>query len=164
MEILRGKNEMSFRVYDTEQKKWIMSGVYLDPYENLYILEKKRFGRTKLVPVSDDRYVYHNAIGALDKFSKPIYEGDVVEAEVNPNEYIMLLVYYAIELTSYVLLDIATNTYYTINPEKCDYIRVMGNVFDTPLPEDTVGKVSNNEVKTDEKVSEEKTTEETVNN
>lgn len=153
-----------YRVYDTQDKKWIMNGVYLDPYENLYILGKKRFGRIKLVPVSDDRYVYHNAIGALDKFSKPIYEGDVVEAEVNPNEYIMLLVYYAIELTSYVLLDIATNTYYTINPEKCDYIRVMGNVFDTPLPEDTVGKVSNNEVKTDEKVSEEKTTEETVNN
>lgn len=153
-----------YRVYDKERKCWIMNGVYLDPYENLYIIEKKRFGRTKLVPVSDDRYVYHNAIGALDKFSKPIYEGDVVEAEVNPNEYIMLLVYYAIELTSYVLLDIATDTYYTINPEKCDYIRIMGNIFDNPLPEDMVGKVSNNEVKTDGKVSEKTEKEAAENN
>lgn len=153
-----------YRVYDKEQKCWIMNGVYLDPYENLYILEKKRFGRTKLMPVSDDRYIYHNAIGANDKFGDPIYEGDVVEAEVEPNEFIMLLVYYAIEMSSYVLLDIASNTYYTINPEKCEYIRIMGNVFDTPLPEDTVGKVSNDEVKTDGKVSEKTEKEETVNN
>lgn len=153
-----------YRVYDKERKCWIMNGVYLDPYENLYILEKKRFGRTRLVPVSDDRYVYHNAIGALDKFSEPIYEGDVVEAEINPNEFIMLLVYYAIEMSSYVLLDIASNTYYTIDPEKCEYIKIMGNVFDTPLPEDTVGKVSNDEVETDGKVSEKTEKEETVNN
>lgn len=148
------------RVYDLEQKKWIMDGIYLNPNtEELYIFEKKRFRKERLVPVSSKRFIVHNDIRLTDKDGYLIHEGDIVEAEINPNEFIMTMIGWLPERAAYSLLDFATETFYPLGEEQCKHVKIVGNVFNTPNAikfekEEPVGKVSKDEAKTDGKVSE----------
>lgn len=150
------------RIFDNENRKWIMDGIYLNPNtEELYIFEKRRFRKERLVPVSSERFIVHNDIRLTDKFGYLIHEGDIVEAEVNPNEFIMTMIGWLPERAAYGLLDFESETFYTLGEEQCEHVRIVGNIFDTPnaikfKKEEPVGKVSNNEAKTDGKVSEEK--------
>lgn len=148
------------RIYDNKQNKWIMDGIYLNPNtEELYIFEKKRFRKERLVPVSSKRFIVHNDIRLIDKDGYLIHEGDIVEAEINPNEFIMTMIGWLSERAAYGLLDFATETFYPLGEEQCKHVKIVGNVFDTPNAikfekEEPVGKVSKDEAKTDGKVSE----------
>lgn len=158
------------RIYDNKQNKWIMDGIYLNPNtEELYIFEKKRFRKERLVPVSSKRFIVHNDIRLTDKDGYLIHEGDVVEAEINPNEFIMTMVAWCPSMAAYTLLDFETDTGYPLGEEQCKYVRIMGNIFDTPNAirfekEEPVGKVSKDEAKTDGKVSEKTEKEAAENN
>lgn len=124
---------MSFRIFDKQKKRWLKHGIYLAPNEELYILEKTVFKKKeKLVPVSDERYIYHRDIGLTDKNDVLIYEGDIVEAMINENETINAEVAYVDHIASYVLLDYKTSRYYSLGAEQAKLIKVIGNVFDTP--------------------------------
>ena len=122
-----------YRVYDTQKKKWLKYDVYLMPNGDLYKLEKPIFRkRNTLRQLSTDRYVYHRDIGLYDKNDVLIYQGDIVKANINEDEYINAEVAYVEHIASYVILDFKEGRYYSLGTEECSHLEVIGNVFDTP--------------------------------
>ena len=88
------------------------------------------FGIKKLKLAPSDRYVCQRSIDLCDKNNVLIYEGDYVKAEIEDNEYVVGLVIYAEELSSYIILCDELGRYYTLGTEVCKYIEVIGNVYD----------------------------------
>jgi hypothetical protein len=56
--------------------------------------------------------------------------GDYVKAQVAEDREATGLVTYAQELSSYVILCFDTEEYFTLGTEVCEFIEVVGNVFD----------------------------------
>ena len=119
-----------FRVRDIKNKKWV-DNVILSPNGELYKVKKFLF-MNKLVPVSYDEYVYHNCTYLYDKNGTLIYEGDRIEAEISENEIVVGIVYFAKELSSYVILSFGSEEYFFIGESVSDKICVIGNVFEEP--------------------------------
>ena len=122
-----------YRVYDTQNKRWVKENIYLSPYphSDLYLLRKGFFGRYKLELVSSEKYIVHKDIGLIDKNKFLIYEGDYVEAQVSEDRVVIGLITYVPELASYVILCNDSNEYFTLGTQVCEYIQVIGNVFDS---------------------------------
>lgn len=120
---------MSYRVYDKKKKKFIDSNIFLTPEGELVESKKSIFGN-KLTFVDQNRYVYQKYIELDDKNNTPIYMGDYVNAQVSDDREIVGLVTFAQELSSYVILCIDSDEYFTLGTEVCQYIEVVGNVFD----------------------------------
>ena len=120
-----------YRVYDKIEKRWVEKGIYLSPspYDDLYVEKKSIFGK-KLELVIDDRYVTHNDIGLYDRDSNLVFEGDYIKASVAENKTIIGIVTYAVELSAYIILCDNSSEYYTLGSQVCEYIEVVGNVFD----------------------------------
>lgn len=121
-----------YRVYDLQNKKWVKENIYLSPHphSDLYLLKKGIFGRCKLKLISNEKYIVHKDIGLIDKNKFLIYEGDYVEAQVSEDRIVIGLIAYIPELASYVILCNDSNEYFTFGTQACDYIQVIGNVFD----------------------------------
>lgn len=120
------------RVYNKEKECWVTDNVYLSASPDclMYTLKKGWFGRNKLVPLPPEMYIYHRDIGLLDKNDVLIYEGDIVRCEVAEGRIIEGLVAYAHELSAYVVLVSETSEFYSLGDNICDYVEVIGNVFD----------------------------------
>lgn len=126
-----------FRVYDKQKGCWITDNIYLandlyNPYCNLYILKKNIFGveKLKLLPMGD-RYVYHESVEFLyDKNDNVVYVGDYVKAQVSEDRTIIGVVVFAPELSSYIILSDESDEWFALGNEICEYIEVIGNVFD----------------------------------
>ena len=122
---------MGYRVYDNEQKTWVKDNIYLSPDDELFLIKRSVFGWTKLpLALSQDRYVYHKAIDLWDKNEKQVYEGDYIQAKVGEDKSVVGLVVFAQELSSYVILCVDSNEFFTLGSEVTDLIQVIGNVFD----------------------------------
>ena len=131
---------MAFRVYDTETKKWLKDNIYMNCNGELFKIKQSLFGMVKVPLVLDaDRYIYHRDIGLLDKNDKEIFEGDYIEArvgkvdenDVNSEDKVEIgLVTYAAELSSYIILCVDSDTFYTLGSNVSSEIRIIGNVFD----------------------------------
>lgn len=122
---------MSFRVYDNEQKKWIDKNIYLSPDGELFKIKQSLFGMVKVpLALDSERYIYHNDINLYDKDGILIYEGDYILARVGEDKEEIGLVAYAHELSSYVILCVESNTFYTLGSNVSEEISVIGNVFD----------------------------------
>ena len=120
-----------FRVYDKEAKRWVNGKAYLSPNGEIYIIKSSIFGWLKLQPaLSHDRYVYHRDIGLYDKNKELVYEGDYIEAQITEEKVVKGIVVYAQEISSYVILCFDSDEYFTLGTEVCEYIEVIGNVFD----------------------------------
>ena len=133
-----------YRIYNIKKKKWIKNNIFLspDPYDDLYALKKNRFGKEKLVPISDNNYVVHKEIGLYDMDDNLIYEGDYVQAKVAENRTVIGLVTYAHELAAYIILCTGSEEYFTLGQEVCEFIQVIGNVFDGYDEEEQDGQQS----------------------
>lgn len=121
---------MEYRVYDTEDKKWIDNKTYLTSDGELYIINQSVLGWTKLSELSQERYVHHKAINLWDKNDIRVYEGDYIQAQVDEHRSVVGLVAFAHELSSYVILCVDSDEFYTLGSEVTDLIQVVGNVFD----------------------------------
>lgn len=122
---------MEYRVYDTQEKKWIWNKVYLTPSGELYIINQSVLGWTKLpLALSQERYVYHKAIDLWDKNQKRVFEGDYISAQVEDDRRVLGVVAFAPELSAYIILCTESNEFYTLGTDVCDLIEVVGNVFD----------------------------------
>lgn len=121
---------MEFRVYDKKKKRWITDKVYLTPEGDLFKLGKSMLGWSKPTFISENRYVYHNAIGLEDKDGRPIYMGDYLEAQVAEDRIVKGIVTFANELSAYIILCFDSDEYFTLGSEVSNYIKVIGNVFD----------------------------------
>lgn len=119
-----------FRVYDKQNKKWIKNNVYISTDGDLYILKNSIFSGTKLELLSEGMYVYHESINLYDKEDVLVYEGDYIKAKVSKDKTVIGLVAYAHELSAYVILCINSDEFYTLGSEVCEFIKVVGNVFD----------------------------------
>lgn len=121
---------LSYRVYDTKQKRWVKDNIYLSPNNELFEIKKSMFGKTKKFNLlSQDRYVYHNDIELYDKNNNLVYIGDYVKAQVEENKFVIGVVTYAHEMSAYIILCVDSNEYFTLGLEVCDLIEVVGNVF-----------------------------------
>lgn len=122
---------MAYRVYDTEQREWIQDGIYMNPDGDLFMIKQSLFGMVKIpLALSPYRYTYHKAIDLYDKNNLLVYEGDYLEAKISEDKTVIGLVCFAEELSSYIILCEEDNTFYTLGSEICEYIEVVGNVFD----------------------------------
>ena len=122
---------MSYRVYDLEQKCWASDNIYLNQNDELFLIKQSLFGMIKVpLELSHDKYVYHKDINLYDKNNRLVYEGDYIRAEVSDDKVVIGVVVYAPELSSYIILCENDNEYFLLGNQVCDYIQVVGNVFD----------------------------------
>lgn len=122
---------MEYRVYDNEQKEWVKDNIYLNSDGDLFLIKRSAFGWTKLpLALSPERYVCHKAIDLWDKNGQQIFEGDYLKAQVSEDRVVIGLVAFAIELSSYIILCVDSDEFYTLGSEVCEYIEKIGNVFD----------------------------------
>ena len=131
-----------YRVYNIEKKKWIKDNIFLAPNGDLYVLKKSLFGRQKIVPISDEDYVIHKDIELYDKNGDVIYESDYVKASVAEDRTVIGLVTYAYELAAYIILCMGSGEYFTLGQDVCEFIKVIGNVFDGYDEEEQNGQQS----------------------
>ena len=118
-----------YRVFDTEQKKWVEDNVYLSPNDELFQIKKTLFGN-RLVKLSSERYVFHKDINLFDKDGKDVFEGDFIKAHVDEDRYVLGIVTYANEFSGYIILCFDSEEFFSLGNEICDLIKVVGNVFD----------------------------------
>lgn len=122
---------MAYRVYDNEKKVWLKDNIYLNPDGELFLIKKSIFGMVKVpLVLSPDRYIYHKSIDLWDKNQKQVHEGDYINAQVSEDKSVIGLVAFAAELSSYVILCVDSDEYYTLGSEITEYIEVIGNIFD----------------------------------
>lgn len=131
---------MAYRVFDTEKKVWLKDNIYLNTDGDLFLIKQSIFGRVKIpLALAADRYIYHEDIGLIDKTGRAVFEGDYIRAVIgkvdendeNSEDRIEIgLVTYAHELSAYIILCDASNTFYTLGSETTEFIEVIGNVFD----------------------------------
>ncbi len=91
--------------------------------------KKSAFGN-KLTFVDQNRFVYQKYIELTDKNDTPIYIGDYLEAHVSEDKTITGMVTFAEELSAYIILSFETEEFFTLGTEVCQFIEVVGNVFD----------------------------------
>ena len=122
---------MSYRVYDKKKKRWVDEKVFLTPDGELLKSDKSILGWTKPTFVSQDRYVYQKAIEDFyDKNGTQVYVGDYVKAKVAEDRTVTGLVTFANELSAYIIICFESEEFFTLGTEVCEYIEVIGNVFD----------------------------------
>lgn len=122
---------MAYRIYDSEQKKWVKDNIYLNPDGELFLIKQALFGMVKVpLVLSQDRYIYHQDINLYDKNNVLVYEGDYIEAHVDENKDVVGIVAYAHELSAYVILCVDSDEFYTLGSSVSEEIFVIGNVFD----------------------------------
>ena len=120
-----------FRVYDTEQHKWVKDNIYLNPDGKLFLIKQSLFGMVKVpLALDSEKYIYHQDIGLTDKIGNEIFEGDYIQAKVDENKTVVGLVAFAIELSAWVILCVDSDEFYTLGSEVMEFIQVIGNVFD----------------------------------
>lgn len=132
---------MAFRVYDTDEKKWLKENVYLSPNDELFLIKQGLFGTIK-VPLALDanRYIFHKDINLYDKKNTLVYEGDYIKARVDEDKEEIGLVSYAHELSAYIILCINSDVFYTLGSNVSAEIEIIGNVFDGYKEEKKDGK------------------------
>lgn len=123
-----------YRVYDLEKQKWVKDRIYLSPLpqSDLYILKKNFLGKDKLVLVENDRYIVHKFIDLYDKDSNMVFEGDIIKAQISDDKTVAGIVSYFTNWSAYVVFCFDLDEFYVLGDEICQYISVIGNVFDTP--------------------------------
>lgn len=120
-----------YRVYDNKLKKWLKEDVYLTPNDELVKIKQSAFGLVKVpLVLSQDRYVFHRDINLYDKDSNLVYEGDYLHATVSEDRVVIGIVAYAHELSSYVILCVDSDEFFTLGSNVSTEIKIIGNVFD----------------------------------
>ena len=119
-----------FRVFDIKEKCWIKDGIYLAPNDDLFMLKKTKLGTKKLSLVSDKRYIVHKYIGLSDMKNISIYEGDIVEVQINKDSKVNMLVTYSPDTSSYIILDFNEKKYYSLGINNRKFVKVVGNIFE----------------------------------
>ena len=119
---------MGYRVYDKKKKKFVQDNIYLTPDGELVESKKSLFGN-KMTFVDGNRFVFQKYIELNDMNNQPIYIGDYLEAQVADDRKIRGMVTFATELSAYIILCFDSEEYFTLGDEVCQYIKIVGNVF-----------------------------------
>lgn len=128
-------NIETYRVYDTEEKKWITDECVLSPKGELYKTNKQVSNAIKLISFHNkvsfyldinSRFILQHSILLQDKTDKTVYEGDILKT----NKNIIGVVSYSTDLAAYVLLEYKSNKYYPLSSDICKQSRIIGNIID----------------------------------
>lgn len=131
-----------YRVYDNENKQWVGENTLLSSNNDLYQIRQSKINHNKydLKLLSDRRYIYQIDIGLYDKEHTLIFEGDILQT----NDGEVGLISYSPENASYVFLNYNENKYYPLGTKICsNYLKIVGNLFDTPELIPQIQEVSN---------------------
>lgn len=104
----------------------------MSPNNDLFIKDNKNIIKklfNKLSIRTNRRYVYQIDIGLYDKNGALIFEGDVCKI-IKDDINVVGVVSYVPQFASYCILDKDNYKYCTLGVDKCEYIEVVGNVFD----------------------------------
>lgn len=118
-----------YRVYDKKKKKFIQDNIFLTPDGDLVESKKSIFGN-KLTFIDQNRFVYQKSIDLHDKNKKLIFVGDYIKAQVSEDRKIVGIVTFAEELSAYIILCFETDEFFTLGTDVCEFIEVIGNVFE----------------------------------
>lgn len=131
---------MAFRVFDTEERRWITENIYMNFNGDLFKIKNSLFGMVRIpLELSQDRYVFHEDIKLHDKESNLIFVGDYLEAivgkvdeddENSEDIKVIGLVIYADDLASYIIICEEDGHFYELGNYISDKIKIVGNVFD----------------------------------
>ena len=121
---------MEYRVFDKKRKKWVNDDIYLNPDGELLKADKSILGWSKPTFVSQDRYVYQKAIDLNDKNGNMIHVGDILDAKVDTDRIVRGMVTFAAELSAYIILCFDTDEYFTLGTDVCEFIEIVGNIFE----------------------------------
>lgn len=128
-------NTETYRVYDTEEKKWIIDECVLSPKGELYKTNKQVSNAVKLISFHNkasfyfdvnSRFILQRNILLQDKTGKTVYEGDILKTDKN----VIGVVSYSTDLAAYVLLEYKSNKYYSLSFDICKQSRIIGNIID----------------------------------
>ena len=117
-----------YRVFDKRKKQWV-NNVVKDAQGDLYKVKRSIFGK-KLIYLDQDEYVCHNAFDLYDKNNVQVFEGDYLRAEIDKNKVVTGLVFFANNLSSYVILVESTQNFFTLGSEITEFIEVVGNALE----------------------------------
>lgn len=117
------------RVYDKQKELWLKGDFCIMSNGDLAELKKMPFGLEKINLLSDDRYFWHEDIGAYDINGNLIFEGDICELNLG-EESIYCIVAYIEQRAAYLLFDEKNLSYYQFNEHIFNALSVISNVFD----------------------------------
>ena len=120
-----------YRVRDAKNNCWVIDNVFLSPLPEdiLYVVKRGIFGRIKL-EIAPDYYFYQRYIELIDKNLVPVFEGDIIKAQIKEDKFVIGVVTYAEEYSSYIMLCNETSQFFSLGTEINEHIEVIGNVFD----------------------------------
>lgn len=133
MEITTGLNTGIYKVYDTEEEKWITDECALLPDGDLYKVIQKSFGKVKLELIhtklsseikENPRYIVYRSIYLTDKNGDLIFEGDILRSK----DGVIGVVSYITEQAAYVLLQPKLYKYYHLGEDICKELKKIGHV------------------------------------
>lgn len=122
---------MIYRVFDIDKKEWVVDNIYITQDGKLFKMKKNIFKLFNIpFELLQNRYIVHEYIGLNDKLNNKVFIGDYVKAKISEDKEIVGLVIFAPELSGYILLCEDTNEWFSLGNEICEYVEVVGNVFD----------------------------------
>lgn len=133
MEITTGINTGIYKIYDTEEEKWITDECALFPDGNLYRVIQKNFDKVKLELIHTKllsevkenlRYIVYRNIYLTDKNGDLIFEGDILRSKKG----VMGVVSYITEQAAYVLLQPKLYKYYNLGEDICKELKKIGHI------------------------------------
>lgn len=117
-----------YKVYDYRNKLWV-NNIMLSDRGDLYEERKRFFGLCKYKLVSSSRYKLFRCTELSDKNHRLIYEGDILRITTD-NGDVTGVISYAREVSSFILLDIATKQYHYLSEERCHTAVILGNMVE----------------------------------
>lgn len=119
---------MIFRVFDEETKRPVSSRVLLSPDGDLLTFERKWF-RSGLRTLPDNRYILHRFTYLHDKHGKDLFEGDIC---IGKDGAFTGIVTYIQAHAAFYLIDDLDHTYYPLSVDCEHLIEIVGNVVQNP--------------------------------